>query len=330
MGQTIERKKWGQGFRYLDAQTRKTIVSKKLKSWIQSLAIPPAWTDVHIFAQQPRAKVFAWGRDVKGRKQYIYNPKWREKQEKKKFARIIDFASRLSHMRQVTGQHLAQPNLNRDKVMACMVRLMENAYFRPGSDYYTSQNQTYGLTTLRSKHLDVQGHKLTFSYKGKSGKTHTKKIKDRRLAEIVREIDEVPGYEIFKYFDSEGQKVDVKSDDLNRYIHEVMGEEYSAKDFRTWAGTFLAATLLNEMGVVESQKEQKTKIKEAINQVAQHLGNTEAVAKANYIDPRVVQQYEAGVTLQNYIEEVLKEIDQDNFTNKEEKALLKLLQSIQS
>ncbi len=225
------RKKHGKGLRYVDSSGR-TIKVDKLKEWFKSLVIPPAWTDVEINARKS-AKILVTGRDDKGRKQYIYNPKFRKKQDQAKFDRILNFADQLEHMRRVTGQHLHKRSLTKEKVLACMVRLLEVAYFRLGSAYYTKENETYGLTTMRHKHLSIVEDELVFSYVGKSGKEQERHIVDKKLAKTVKEIDELPGYEIFKFIDEDGEKHQVKSDDLNEYIREVMGEEFSAKDFRT-------------------------------------------------------------------------------------------------
>src|SRR5690606_9282161 len=212
------RKKHGKGFRYLDKEG-KTVTDKDLKAYFKSLVIPPAWKDVEI-SENKGAKILVTGYDEKGRKQYIYHPNFRQKQEQKKFDRIVHFAEQLEHMRRVTGQHLRQKNPTREKVMACMVRLLETAFFRPGSDTYAKENESYGLTTLRSKHLEIDGKEIVFSYKGKSGVEQEKHIVDARLARIVAEIDELPGYEVFKYLDENETIVDVKSEDLNQYIRE--------------------------------------------------------------------------------------------------------------
>src|SRR5690606_19094790 len=252
------------GFSYFD-ENKNRIKQKEQIDYFKSLVIPPAWTKVEI-AEKKNAKILATGYDAKGRKQYIYNPKFRQKQDEKKFDRIISFAEKLEHMRRVTGQHLRKKNPSREKVMACMVRLLETAFFRPGSEVYSKENESYGLTTLRSKHLEINGNEIIFSYKGKSGIEQKKQIIDARLAKIVKEVDELPGYEIFKYWNEDGNLVDVKSEDLNQYIREIMGEEYSAKDFRTWSGTMIAAIALDELGAKEeiTQQELNKNIRKAV------------------------------------------------------------------
>lgn len=305
------RKKHGQGFRYLDKEGR-TVTDPPLKAYFKSLVIPPAWEQVTINSS-PRANIQATGFDAKGRKQYIYNKKFRQKQEDQKFDRILRFAAGLERMRRVTGQHLRKRKLNRDKVLAVMVRLLETAFFRPGNEFYTKTNESYGLTTMRSRHLTINGKEMVFSYIGKSGQEQENKIVDERLASIVLELDELPGYEIFKFIDEKGQIQDVKSNDLNQYIRETMGAEFSAKDFRTWAGTVIAAIALNEIGAVE-EKDQKTlnkNIRDAVISVSEKLGNTPAIARSSYIDPRVIEHYTQGHTLK-YVEKQVKKLLKTN------------------
>lgn len=320
-----QRKKHGKGFTYKD-KNGKTIKDKEIRLWIKSLVIPPAWTDVEI-SENKNADLLVTGRDDKDRKQYIYHPKYTERQNAKKFDRIVDFADQLEHMRRVTGQHLRKKKLTREKVMATMLRLLEVAFFRPGSESYAKENATYGLTTMRSKHLTIEGNELIFSYNGKSGQDQEKHIVDKKLAKIVQEIDDMPGYEIFKYLDENNKVVDVKSDDLNAYIREVMGEDFSAKDFRTWAGTLIAAIALDELGVVE-EKHQKTldqNIKEAVNRVSEKLGNTPSVARSSYIDPRIIDNYIEGRTLHYFEKEISRLLRKAENLSKEEIGVLCML-----
>lgn len=319
------RKKHGKGFRYVN-KSNETVKDQRLKEWFKSLVIPPAWTDVEI-NNNKGAKILVTGRDDKNRKQYIYNPKFIEKRNQEKFDRIIIFADQLEHMRRVTGQHLRKRSLTREKVLACMVRLLETAYFRPGSDYYTKENETYGLTTMRSKHLTIDGGELIFNYIGKSGKEQERHIVDAKLAKIVKEIDELPGYEIFKFIDEKGQKQDVNSEHLNDYIKEVMGEDFSAKDFRTWSGTVIAAMALDEIGAPEKkdQKELDKNIKEAVIKVSERLGNTPSVARSSYIDPRVIDEYNNGKTINFFKKEVNRLIKKNENLSREELGVLCML-----
>lgn len=319
------RKKHGRGFRYVDS-TDKTIKDKNLKDWFKALVIPPAWTDVEITTNKS-AKILVTGRDDKNRKQYIYNPKYREKQEQQKFDRILKFAGQLERMRRVTGQHLRKRKLVKEKVLACMVRLLEAAYFRPGSDYYAKENESYGLTTMRSKHLQIEHDELIFNYIGKSGKEQERHIVDKKLAKIVQEIDDLPGYEIFKFIDEAGEKQDVKSEHLNDYIKEVMGEEFSAKDFRTWAGTVIAAMALDEIGFSkkQDQKELDKNIREAVIKVSERLGNTPSVARSSYIDPRVIDEYIDGKTINYFQKEIARLLKVNENLSREEIGVLCML-----
>lgn len=322
----VTRHRCGKGFTYrLD--DGKTLKNKAWRDWIASLAIPPAWQEVEIVLDK-RHHIHATGRDSAGRKQYIYNAKWRQKREILKFDRIVEFAQRLTPMRRVTGQHLLLDGMPREKVLACMVRLIDSAYFRPGSERYREENDSYGLTTMRSKHLTIDGDELIFDYRGKSGQEQHRVVEDERLATIVSELDDIPGYEIFKYFDDEGHKVKVDSHDLNDYIHEVMGERFSAKDFRTWAGTSIAALALEELGPGDNDKTSQGNVRQAVERVAKMLGNTPSIAKASYIDPRVVESYLDGRTLEHFRKLVETELAKDDeLIGPDERAILKLLQS---
>jgi len=320
-----QRLKKGKGFAYTD-NTGQNVTDAKLKDFFKSLVIPPAWEKVTINSST-RAKIQATGYDIKGRKQYIYNPKFRKQQDELKFDRIIRFAKQLEHMRRVTGQHLRKRKLGRDKVLATMVRLLEAAFFRPGNEYYRKANQSFGLTTLRSKHLEIQGNEMIFTFRGKSGQDQEKHIMDARLTRIVQELDELPGYEIFKYLDEEDQLHDIRSNDLNQYIREVMGEEFSAKDFRTWAGTVIAAMALDEIGAVEpeDQKRLKKNIRDAVVTVSEKLGNTPAIARSSYIDPRVITHYTQGRTLANMNRSVKRLLKNNEQLSVEELGVLCLL-----
>ena len=319
------RKRHGKGFTYR-TESGETIMDKELKAYFKSLVIPPAWTEVEI-DEDRSADLLVTGRDAKDRKQYIYHPDYVAKRNSKKFDRIIDFADNLEHMRRVTGQHLRKKKLSREKVLATMLRLLESAFFRPGNDSYSKENKTYGLTTLRSKHLTIEGDEIIFHYNGKSGQEQEKHIVDSKLAKIVQQIDDMPGYEIFKYLDENNQIVDVKSDDLNQYIHEVMGEDFSAKDFRTWAGTMIAAIALNELGAVKKmeQEQMDKNIKEAVIKVSERLGNTPSVARSSYIDPRVLDNYIEGRTLAYFEKEIKLLLNKVENLSKEEIGVLCML-----
>ncbi len=322
----LQRKAAGKGFYYLDAMGQ-PVKDRDILERIQALAIPPAWKDVAI-AASARAKVQVTGYDAAGRKQYIYNAGYRARQERKKFDRLLAFANALPMMRQVTSEHLRATGLGREKVLACMVRLIDQAYFRVGNTQYAKENNTYGLTTMRSRHLTLDGTTMIFDYEGKSHQDQHREVTDARLAKIVGELDDLPGYEIFKYYDEAGQLVDVSSQDFNAYIKQIMGADFSAKDFRTWAGTLIAAVALAEAKQKTSETQAKKEVTKAIKHVATKLGNTPAIARASYVDPRIIDHYLNGSTIKWYLQRIsglLHEADKEHFSY-EEVAVLKLLQ----
>jgi len=323
----ILRQTRGKNFFYTNQHNEKLKDQDKI-DFIQSLVIPPAWTNVEITTNR-RAKILAIGRDQKGRKQYIYNPKFRAKKDADKFDRILHFAENLEHMRRVTGQHLRKKKMTREKVMAAMVRLLDSAYFRPGSPKYTQQNKSYGLTTIRKKHLSIEGDEIIFSYKGKSGKFQEKHIINSKLSKVIAQLEELPGYRLFKYYDENEELILVESQDLNQYIKEVMGEEFSAKDFRTWAGTMIAAGILDELGICEKQqqKEMNKRIRNAIVAVSERLGNTPAVARDSYIDPRIFEHYKNGQTIQYFQKEIKKLLKKNENLSETEIGVLYMLKS---
>ena len=319
------RQRWGRGFTYRD-QSGRVIQDPELRDWFQSLVIPPAWTEVEISEDQ-EAHLLVTGRDEAGRKQYLYHPDYRRQKESEKFDRIIKFAENLETMRRATGQHLRHRNLTREKVLACMVRLIDLAYFRPGDPRYAKENDTYGLTTMRSRHLTIEGEQLIFRYRGKSGIEQERHVENKRLARVVAELDELPGYEIFKYFNEDGERVQLRSQDLNAYIREIMGEEFTAKDFRTWAGTLIAATALDELGLAEDPKAAKFKVREAVERVAKTLGNTPTVARSSYIDPRVIDHYLDGRTKSYFQKRVEQELKKARNLSLDEIGVLFLLKA---
>lgn len=321
------RKKHGRGFRYVDGQG-KTVRDEKLKGWFKSLVIPPAWTEVEISGMKS-ANLLVTGRDDKGRKQYIYHPDFVRKQNQKKFERLVSFGEKLHHLREVVASHLRKRGNSREKVLAAMVRLMDETYMRPGNPKYTAENESYGLTTLRSKHIEITGNEITFTYKGKSGQEQEHHVQDRILAKIVRELDEMPGYRIFKYLDRHGKRHEINSDDLNTYIRDIMGDEFSAKDFRTWAGSLLAAVALDELGITEEDDPNlvKKNIQNIVGDVAEKLGNTPAVARDSYIDPRILTHYQNRRTLSQYCDAAASLLDDYTHLSHEEIYLLCMLKS---
>lgn len=293
--------------------------------YLNSLGIPPAWKDVKISTNR-RARIQATGIDKAGRLQYIYHPAFRARQEKEKFERILRFADALPHMRRVTDKHLAHPILDKQKVLACIVQLMDQSYFRVGNKIYAEQNQSYGLTTLRSKHTEVKRDTIIFDFVGKSGQPHLKKITDKKLVKVIKGLDDLPGYEIFKYYGDEGQLHNIDSQDVNDYIKEIMGEEFSAKDFRTWGGTVMATAHLSTIERSPSVRERKMAVTGCVKHVASKLGNTPAVTRSSYIDPRVIAAYMNGHSLARVRETVEKIRLQSNFS-RDEHCLIELLRT---
>jgi DNA topoisomerase I len=296
----IRRKKAGKGFTYL-GQDGKTIRDSKELARIRSLAIPPAYTDVWI-CPSPNGHIQATGRDARGRKQYRYHPKWREVRDETKFGRMLAFSQALPRIRKRLEQDLARQGLTREKVLATVVRLLECTRIRVGNDEYARSNRSFGLTTLQDRHVEIEGSKLQFEFRGKSGKTHQVSLSDRRLARIVQRCQALPGEDLFQYIDDEGVRQSVGSGDVNDYIREISGEEFTAKDFRTWAGTILAVAALTEVGSWSSQRQAKSNVLRAIDQVAEQLNNTRAVCRKYYVHPAVFETYLAGTmldTLQN-------------------------------
>jgi DNA topoisomerase I len=314
-----------QGFFYRYPDTNETVRDERVLTRIENLAVPPAWREARI-ARSPAAKVQAVGYDSAGRVQYLYHPRYRARKEREKFERLMAFADRLPEMRRTTSKHLRRRKLGREKVLAAMVRLVNAAYFRVGEERYARQNRTYGITTLRRKHLRVEGDTMTFEYTGKWGKFQRKVVTDRRLRRVVEECAALPGYEIFKYPDESGELRRVRSRDLNLYLKEVMGEQFTVKDFRTWAGTLVAAIKLAELGAVEEEREAQKNVLAAVDEVARKLGNTREMARASYVSPRLIEHYLEGSVISYHGEKVEELIlaEQRNFT-REEEALLELL-----
>ncbi|MEP4889043.1 MAG: DNA topoisomerase IB [Aliiglaciecola sp.] len=322
MERFIVRKPFGDTFTY-QYPTGKTVKNKGIKRWVQSLAIPPAWQEVQIDLDRS-AKILAFGRDAQKRKQYIYNPKWTEQASEQKFERILRFAKELSTMRRVTGQHITRRPIDEKAVLACMARMLDEAFFRPGNPTYTRNNQTYGLTTLRVKHMSIENGQVHFDYVGKSQQPQHREVDDKHVRKVLAQLEKMTGYELFDITLPDGKRKKINAQDLNQYISEVMGEDFSAKDFRTWAGTVLMAIALEELGPVNDQKMNKSNVLTAVKKVASELGNTPAVCRSNYIHPNVILHYEGGRTLA-YFRKQLKR-SRAKYFSPDEKATLKLLE----
>ena len=288
----IRRRKSGKGFTYTDPQGR-TVKEPKDIERIRKLAIPPAWTDVWIC---PRANghLQATGRDAKGRKQYRYHASWRDVRDETKFGRMIAFGESLPKIRQRVESDLGLRGLSREKVLGAVVKLLETTLIRVGNKEYVKQNNSYGLTTLRDQHVDVSGSKLSFEFRGKSGKEHSVEIHDRRLARIVKQCRDLPGQKLFQYLDDAGVRQSVSSEDVNAYLRETTGEDFTAKDFRTWGGTVLALSALLEVGTCENEREAGKAVVEAIKRVSGELGNRPAICRKYYVHPLVIQIFLEG------------------------------------
>jgi len=280
------------GFRYLAPSGRTIRTPAELKR-IAALVVPPAWTDVWI-CPDPRGHLQATGRDARGRKQYRYHRAWRACRDETKFDRLTTFAVALSDLRSRTNAHLSRSGLPREKVLATVVRLLERSLIRVGNDEYARQNHSFGLTTLRDSHVRVRGARLRFAFRGKSGVRHAVDVTDRVLARVVKQCRDLPGHELFQYVDAKGRRRNVTSSHVNAYLKEVTGEDFTAKDFRTWAGTVLAVTALRGCGKAQSQRTAKKHVLRAVEAVAGVLGNTKAVCRSSYIHPAVLEAYMSG------------------------------------
>jgi DNA topoisomerase-1 len=289
----IRRRRTRSGFRYVDTAGQPVRDAEQLAR-IRSLAIPPAWTDVWI-CPTGRGHLQATGRDAKGRKQYRYHPQYRAVRDETKFDRMFAFSEVLPKIRERVERDLGRPDLPREKVLATVVRLLEKSLIRVGSDAYARANRSFGLTTLRRRHVAVSGSRLTFEFRGKSGVLHAVGVTDRRVAAIVQHCQTLPGQELFKYLDGNGRRQKVDSGDINRYLRDITGQEFTAKDFRTWAGTMYAATALRGMGPATTRKQRRANVIAAVDLVAERLGNTRTVCRKYYVHPRVIEAYERGV-----------------------------------
>lgn len=293
----IQRRRAGKGFYYVSSDGER-ITDKVELNRIKSLAIPPAWHDVWI-CPLPHGHLQATGWDAKGRKQYRYHPHWREVRSQAKFNRMIAFAEALPKIRLQTQSDLALRGLPRAKVLATVIRLLELTQIRVGNEEYATTNRSFGLTTMRERHVDVSGSKIEFNFRGKSGVEHDIALSDRSLAKIVKRCQDLPGQELFQYLDEDGQHQPIDSGDVNDYLREATSLDFTAKDFRTWSGTVLAAIELNELGVFETKTEAKKNITQAIKDVAKQLGNRPATCRKYYVHPAILDAYQNGTLCQS-------------------------------
>ena len=321
----IRREKKGDKVVYLDAKGE-PVADENTLGRIKSLVIPPAWTDVWI-CPQANGHLQATGRDARGRKQYRYHPKWRTVRDEVKYERMINFGQALPQIRAEVDRGLGLPGLPREKVLATIVYLLEATMMRVGNEEYARTNKSFGLTTLRNRHAKVDGSDVEFSFRGKSGVYHKVKVHDRRLARIIRRSRDLPGQELFQYIDDDGTTHSIDSSDVNDYLRTITGEDYTAKDFRTWSGTVLAALALQEFEKFDSEAQAKKNIVRAIESVAEKLGNTPSVCRKCYVHPIVLDAYLDGAVLEVMRERTEEELKQDlHALQPEEAAVLAMLQ----
>ncbi len=313
----------GRGFIYRNSDDKR-VKDKPTLARIQHLAVPPAWTNVWI---NPLANghLQATGRDARGRKQYRYHEDWRKQRDETKFDHMLAFARALPHIRRRVKRDLSRKGMSREKVLATVVRLLEATLIRVGNDEYARENASYGLTTMHNRHVRVKGGKVQFRFRGKSAKRHEISLLDPQLARIVRRCQEIPGQELFAYEDEEGKARDVRSQDVNDYLREISGADYTAKDFRTWAGTVLAARALKDLAAGTRPAQAKRNIVAAVEAVARTLGNTPTVCRKSYVHPGILDSYLAGHTIATIRQQARGRIDRSLVRLKAEEAAVIVL-----
>ena len=320
------RKAKGEDFDWLDADGEPIRDEQRLLR-IKRLAIPPAWTEVWV-SPLANGHIQATGRDARGRKQYVYHDRWREVRDENKYDRIISFGKTLPKIRRRIARDLKLAGLPRNKVLATVVQLLERTFIRIGNEEYARENKSFGLTTMKDRHVEIKGAKLRFRFRGKSGREHEVDVTDGRIANIISKLQDLPGQDLFQYVDHEGKVRDITSQDVNEYLREITGEDFSAKDFRTWAGTVLTAIALNAQEQFETPKQAKLNINTAIKAVAKILGNTPAICRKCYVHPAVLENYldqKSIDGLKQTTEDALEKEDVDPRSS--EAAILKFLKS---
>ncbi|MBJ9976552.1 DNA topoisomerase IB [Pseudomonas sp. S75] len=287
----FSRKRWRDRFIYLNPEGER-VRDKEILARIAALVIPPAYTDVWI-CLDPQGHLQATGRDARGRKQYRYHVEWRTLRDEHKYARMLAFAQALPKLRRQLDAHLARPGMDREKVMALVVSLLDNTLIRIGNQQYLRDNKSYGLTTLRNRHVEVKGSTIRFQFRGKRGVEHSITLRDRRLAQLVKRCMELPGQELFQYLDDEGQRHRIGSADINLFLQQLTGSDFTAKDYRTWGGSALALNLLRPLSW-QPETEAKRLVTGIVREVAGRLGNTPAVCRRCYIHPAVLEHFHLG------------------------------------
>jgi DNA topoisomerase-1 len=286
------RKRRGKKFVYFDAAGKEILDETRILR-LNRLAIPPAYTDVWI-CPSPNGHLQATGRDARGRKQYRYHERWREERDENKYEKMVVFGQALPRIRRRLNRDLKRRGLPREKILATVIQLLEKTFIRVGNEEYAKENKSFGLTTMRNRHVEVKGTRVRFCFRGKSGQEHDIDTEDRRVARIIRHLQDLPGQKVFQYLDENGERHDVTSDDVNEYLHEITGEAFTAKDFRTWAGTVMTAMALQAQDAFENKSQAKKNVKDAITAVAKVLGNTPAVCRKCYVHPAVLESYLDG------------------------------------
>ncbi|WP_373060387.1 DNA topoisomerase IB [Zunongwangia sp. H14] len=320
---SISRKKVGRGFAYF--QKEEKISDKVTLERIKKLVIPPAWQNVRI-THLENGHLQVVGRDDKQRKQYMYHPLWSKIRNQTKFFKMAAFGKKLPKIRKQVDEDLDLPEMSRRKILALIIRLMEETHIRIGNDYYAKNNKTYGLSTFRTRHVKTYKHEVKFEFVGKKGKEHSISVKDRKLIKLINQCEEIPGWELFKFYDEKGHKQAIDSGMINDYIHELSGDMFSAKDFRTWSATKIFFETLKEAGYTPDEKENKKNIITAYDAAASGLGNTRSVCRSYYVHPKIVEDYENG-RIVPYFQKV-KDDDQKNYTSLSgtEKVILKMIE----
>jgi len=320
------RKARGDDFEYFDTEGNRIRDETRLLR-IQRIGIPPAYKKVWI-CPSANGHIQATGRDARGRKQYRYHERWRQVRDENKYDRMVVFGKALPKIRRRVNRDLKKRGLPREKVLATVVQLLERTFIRVGNEEYARENKSFGLTTMRSRHVDVTATKLKFSFRGKSGKEHEVDVTDRRLAKIICQLQELPGQEVFQYVNGDGERRKITSEDVNQYLREITGEEFTAKDFRTWAGTVLAAMALNAQEAFANKSQAKKNIKDAISAVAKILGNTPAVCRKCYVHPAVLETYLDGATIEGLKQKTEETLEQKlDDLRSEEAAVMSFLQA---
>ncbi len=321
----FRRKRSGKGFTYIDTNGQ-MIRDPAVLQRIQALAIPPAWEEVWI-CPSPNGHIQATARDAKGRKQYRYHANWRDVRDETKFGRMIEFAKVLPKIRKRVNEDLKLSNMPREKILATVVRLLETTFIRVGNEAYARTNRSFGLTTLRTRHVDVSGSTLKFQFRGKSGKYHSITLNDPKVAKVIKHCQDLPGQELFQYLDETGNTQTIDSTDVNQYLREICGQDFTAKDFRTWAGTVLAACALKEFEECDGETQAKKNLVSAIQTVAKQLGNTPAVCRKCYVHPAIMEAYLEDRNLENlHLKQTLSRNKESVNLRPEERAVMNFLQ----